>query len=179
MKTKSCLLILSFFLIACTNQNKESEVPNSEKNVILNEQKQETKIEETKIDRSVTIKLLQGKWKENEYPYRTIEFLNSTVKFLEEGTQNKPEFEKFELSEDCQFDNNNIRNLKSNDIILTLPETNRCEKLKVSNDTLTLSGFSTNTNKDYNIRYLKLEELRRTYKNDKTRNSHRIFKRGV
>jgi len=157
IKVKFCLIILSVFLISCNNQNQESEVPGSEENEILSKGKQEIKIEETKIDKSGTIKLLQGKWKENEYPYRTVEFLNSTVKFLEEGTQNKPEFERFELSEDCQFDTNNIRDLKSGDVILSLPENSRCEKLKVSNDTLTLSGFSTNTNKDYNIRYLKIK----------------------
>lgn len=157
MKVKSCLIILSVFLIACTNQNQEREVSNSEQSVILNEGKQQTNIEEAQIDKTNIIGQLQGKWKENEYPYRTVEFASSRVKFLEEGTQNKPKFEKFELSEDCQFDNNNIRDLKSNDIVLSLPETNRCEKLKVSNDTLTLSGFSTNTNVDYNITYLKLK----------------------
>lgn len=157
IKVKSCLLILSVFLIACTNQNQEGEVPNSEKNVILNDGKQQTKIEEAQIDKTNIIEQLQGKWKENEYPYRTVEFASSRVRFLEEGTQNKPKFEKFELSENCQFDNNNIRDLKSGDVILSLPENKRCEKLKVSNNTLTLSGFSTNTNVDYNITYLKLK----------------------
>ena len=157
IKVKFCLIILSVFLISCNNQNQESKVPGSEENEILRKGKQEIKIEEAKIDKSGTLKLLQGKWKENEYPYRTVEFLNSTVKFLEEGTQNKPEFERFELSEDCQFDNNNIRDLKSGDVILGLPESSRCEKLKVYNDTLTLSGFSTNSKEDYNIIYLKIK----------------------
>lgn len=75
---------------------------------------------------------------------------------MEEGTDGKPKFEKFEVSEDCPFDNNNIRDLQSGDVILALPETNRCEILMVSNDTLILSGFSSNTNEDYNIIYLKL-----------------------
>ncbi|MDP2414901.1 hypothetical protein [Daejeonella sp.] len=157
IKVKFCLIILSVFLISCNNQNKESELHSSEHNEIISKGKQEPIIEEMIIDKSNIIDQLQGKWKENEYPYRTVEFLNSTVKFLEEGTQNKPKFEKFELSEDCQFDNNNIRDLKSGDVILSLPENKRCEKLKVSNDTLILSGFSTNTKEDYKIRYLKLK----------------------
>lgn len=157
IKVKFCLLILSVFLIACTNLNQEREVPNSEENVILNDGKQQTKIEEAQIDKTNIIDQLQGKWKENEYPYRTVEFVSSRVKFLEEGTQNKPEFEKFELSEDCQFDNNNIRDIKSSDLILSLSENKRCEKIEVSDDTLTLSGFSTNTNEDYHIIYRKIK----------------------
>lgn len=157
IKIKSCLIILSVLLISCNNQNKESELPGSEHKETLRKENQETKIEKTKIDKIKIKELLQGKWKENEYPYRTAEFVSSTVKFLEEGTVNKPKFEKFEVSDECLFDNNNIRDLKSNDIILTLPENNRCEKLKVSIDTLILSGFSTNTNEDYNITYLKIK----------------------
>lgn len=154
---KISLIILVVLIISCKNQNKGNELPNSEQNEIVTEEKQETKMEKIEIDTIKIIEQLQGKWKEIEYPYRTAEFVSSTVKFVEEGTVNKPEFEKFELSEDCPFDNNNIRDIKSGDIILTLPETNRCEKLKVSSDTLILSGFSTNTNEDYNIIYLNLK----------------------
>lgn len=157
IKIKFFLAILTVFVISCKNQNKENELNNSKQNEIVTEEKQETKIEISKIDKIKIIEQLQGKWKESEYPYRTAEFGSSTVKFVEEGTENKPIFEKFEISENCQFDNNNIKNLKTSDIILSLPETKRCEKLKVSNDTLTLSGFSTNTNEDYNIIYLKLK----------------------
>lgn len=157
LKIKSFLIILTVLFISCKNQNKENELPNAEQLEIISEEKQEIKIEKTKIDTIKIIEQLQGKWKENEYPYRTAEFVSSTVKFVEEGTVNKPKFQKFEISEDCQFNNNNIRDLKSSDVILALKETKRCEKLKVSNDTLTLSGFSTNNNEDYNIIYLKLK----------------------
>lgn len=109
------------------------------------------------IDTIKMIEQLQGKWKEAEYPYRTVEFVRSTVKFVEEGVERKPIFEKFEISENCRFDNNNIKDLKTSDIILSLPESKRCEKLKVSNDTLTFSGFKAYTGEDYNIIYLKLK----------------------
>ncbi len=157
IKIKSCLIILSVLLISCNNQNQESEVSGSEDNEILSKGKQEPIIEEMIIDTAKIIDQLQGKWKEIEYPYRTAEFASSTVKFLEEGTQSKAKFEIFELSDNCQFDNNNIRDLKSGDVILRLPENSRCEKLKVSNDTLTFSGFSTNSKEDYNIIYVKIK----------------------
>lgn len=157
MKIKSLLIILIALIASCKSQNKENNSSNSTQDEILVEEIQETKIEDTKIDKIKITEQLQGKWKEIEYPYRTAEFVRSTVKFVEEGTVNPPKFEKFEVSEDCQFDNNNIRDLKSGDVILTLPETTRCEKLMVSNDTLTLSGFSTNSNEDYHIIYLKLK----------------------
>ncbi len=152
IKIKSLLIILIVLIASCKSQSKENNSSNSAQDEILVEEIQETKIDKIKITEQ-----LQGKWKEIEYPYRTAEFVRSTVKFVEEGTVNPPKFEKFEISEDCQFDNNNIRDLKSGDVILTLPETTRCEKLMVSNDTLTLSGFSTNSNDDYHIVYLKLE----------------------
>jgi len=157
MKIKYCLIILSVLLISCNNQSKESELHSSEHSGILSKGKQEPIIEEVIIDKPKIIGQLQGRWKEIEYPYRTAEFASSTVKFVEEGTQSKAKFEIFELSDNCQFDNNNIRDLKSGDMILLLPETNRCEKLKISNDTLTFSGFSTNSKEDYKIIYLKIK----------------------
>lgn len=157
IKIKALSIILVVLIISCKNQNTENELPNSENNKIVKNENQETKIEKTKIDKPKIIEQLQGKWKEYEYPYRTAEFVRSTVKFVEEGTESKPRFEKFEISEACQFDNNNIRDIQPSDVILTLSEASRCEKLKVSNDTLILSGFSTNTNDDYDIIYLKLK----------------------
>ena len=157
IKITSFLIILIVFIVSCKHKNRENELPNAEQHDILGKKNQENKIANIKLVKSKVIAQLQGKWKEIEYPYRTAEFVRSTVKFVEEGTANKPKFENFEVSEDCQFDNNNIKNLKSSDIILTLPETNRCERLMVSNDTLTLSGFSTNNNENYNIIYLKLK----------------------
>lgn len=156
IKIKLFLVILTVFVISCKNPNKENESNNSKQNEVVAEEKQDNKTETSKIDTVKITEQLQGKWKESEYPYRTAEFVGSTVKFVEEGTKNKPVFEKFEIPENCEFDNNNIKDLKPGDIILSLPETKRCEKLKVSNDTLTLSGYKAYTNKDYNIIYVKV-----------------------
>ena len=154
---KSVLIFLTIFIVSCTNQDNENKGNNSKQNDIVPAEKPETKMEISTIDTIKIIEQLQGKWKEAEYPYRTAEFVRSTVKFVEEGTERNPIFEKFELSENCRFDNNNIKHLKQRDIILSLPETKRCEKLKVSNDTLTLSGFKAYAKEDYNIIYLKLK----------------------
>lgn len=158
IQIKSFLIVLALLIISCKNHNKENEMHDSNHDETITETIPETKIEESEIDQTKIIEQLQGKWKEIEYPYRTAEFVDSTVIFIEEGTQNKPIVQQFELSRDCPFENNNIRDLKSDDLILSLPETTRCEKLIVSNDTLTLNGFSTNTNKDYTITYLKLKK---------------------
>ncbi len=156
IKIKSLFIILVVLIISCKNQNKEDELRNSEPNEIVRKKEKETNVDKTKIDTIKIIEKLQGKWKENEYPYRRAQFVKSRVKFIEEGIAIKPEFEKFEVSLDCQFDNNNIKDIKSSDIILTLPENKRCEKINVSKDTLTLSGFSANTNEEYKIIYLKM-----------------------
>lgn len=150
MKIKILFIYLIISFISCKDQNKGSELSNSEQNSAEMKDKRDIKIDKAQI-----IENLQGKWKEIEYPYRTVDFENSTVKFVEEGTLDKPRFQKFAISTNCRFDNNNIRDVRSRELILTLPNKNRCEKLKVSNDTLTLSGFSTNTNSEYKIIYLK------------------------
>src|SRR5690606_20107174 len=156
LKIKLSFIILAFLVISCQNQEKQNELPPSDQLENVKENKKESEIEESKIDVSKIIDQLQGKWKEIEYPYRTAEFVQSTVKFVEEGIVNEPKFENFELSKTCSFNNNNMIDIKPNDIILTLLESNRCEKLRVSNDTLTLTGFSTNTNEDYFIIYKKI-----------------------
>ena len=157
IQMKSFLIILVVFMFSCKDKNRENKLPNSAQNKTLNKENQENEIEKIKVVKGTVIKQLQGKWKEIAYPYRTAEFVRSTVKFIEEGTDKELKFENFDVSEACHFDNNNIRDLKLGDIILILPETNRCEKLKILNDTLTLSGFSTNSNENYNIVYLKLK----------------------
>ncbi|WP_214653019.1 hypothetical protein [Mucilaginibacter segetis] len=101
---------------------------------------------------------LQGKWKETEYPFRWVEFKDSTVKFTEEGVAKKPEFEKFKLSAKCPFDVNNIKELKPGDVFIVMDRNQTCQKIDVSDDTLTFSGFSTNTNKDYAIVYKKVSQ---------------------
>ncbi len=156
LKTISLLFVLFGLIISCTNQNKEKKSVNSEQDSIVPQDNINHKIEKS-IEINLIIDQVQGKWKEIEYPYRSAEFVNSTVKFVEEGTSGNPAFEVFEISENCPFENNNIKDPAPTDLILTLPESSRCEKLQVSNDTLTLSGFSSNTNDDYSIVYLRLK----------------------
>lgn len=156
LKIKLSFIIFTFLVISCQNQEKPNELSNSDQLENVKEDKKESEIEESKLDESKIINQLQGKWKEIEYPFRTAVFVQSTVKFVEEGIVDEPKFENFELSKTCPFNNNNMIDIKPNDIILTLLESNRCEKLRVSNDTLTLTGFSTNTNEDYFIIYKKI-----------------------
>jgi hypothetical protein len=149
-------IILMVLMLSCTNRNKETKTQTNVQDTIVQSDDLNLVIEKS-IDNNLIIEQLQGKWKEIEYPFRSAEFVNSTVKFIEEGTAGNPDFEAYEISEKCSFENNNIRDLISGDIILNLPENSRCEKLKVENDTLTLSGFSSNTNENYSIRYQRMK----------------------
>lgn len=105
------------------------------------------------VDQEVLIKKLQGNWREPEYPFRVIVFQDSFVKFLEEGIVEKPRFQKYKISGNCLFEVNNINKIGPDDLFLVLVENKRCEKLKVFNDTLTLSGFNVNTGTEYQIVY--------------------------
>lgn len=155
IKIKCFFLILAVFIFSCKNEDKKNDLLNSGNDEIVNEEKKVNKEEVSKLDNDKIIEQVQGKWKEIAYPYRTVEFVNSTVKFIEEGIPMKPEFEKFEVSQNCQFDNSNIKDLKSTDVILILPKKKICEKLTISKDTLILSGYSTNSSQEYEIIYLK------------------------
>lgn len=155
IKSKTVVMIFLLLIISCKERPKENERPSAKPQETVKIESPAAETGKTAIDSAGITERLQGKWKEIEYPYRTAQFEGSTVKFVEEGTEARPAFQKFELLDDCPFDTNNIRDLTSGDVILALPETKRCEKLTVSKDTLTLTGFSTNTNADYNIVYLK------------------------
>lgn len=154
LKIKLSLTFFALMILSCNSNSRDSETSTVEKEEIEEKEKQET--EESILEKDNLISQLQGKWKEIDYPFRTVEFENSTVKLIEEGIADDPKFERFELSQKCLYENNNIREINPNDIILTFVESKRCEKLKVSNDTLTLNGFSTNTNIYYYIIFLKL-----------------------
>jgi len=149
------LIVLAVLVISCKNKTAELNVESPEKNDVSSETIEETEINISEINTNKIIEQLQGKWKENEYPYRAIEFKESTAKYTEEGISEQLKFKKFEILDKCLFNANNIKNLNSGDIILSLPEAERCEKLEITHDTLILSGFSTNTKKDYHIVYLK------------------------
>lgn len=147
------LLVL---MLSCTNGKEETGNQNNEQDTIVHQVNPNLEIEKS-IEKNLVIEQLQGQWKEIEYPFRTAEFVNTNVKFIEEGTEGNPAFEAYEIAENCTFENNNIKDLVSGDIILSLPDTRRCEKLRIASDTLSLSGFSTHTNENYNIIYLRVK----------------------
>lgn len=154
LKTSILLCFISISIFSCKTKNESYNSKNNETNIDNN---QEISANPFSIDSNKIIKKLQGEWKEVNYPYRRAEFNKYTVKFTEEGTQENPRFKVFKISNECPFNVNNIKDLKPDSIILSLNEDQRCEKLAIYNDTLTLSGFSTNANDDYHIIYKKVE----------------------
>ena len=152
LRTTTLLIVFIAMIISCKNTTQEQRSEFLEKDELITET-QEPEVGLSESERIKIIENLQGKWKETEYPYRTAEFKNATVKFIEEGIVEEPKFQTFEIVSQCPFSVNNIKNVKPGEAILALPETQRCEKLKISNDSLILSGFSTNSNENYSIIY--------------------------
>ncbi|WP_335966740.1 hypothetical protein [Galbibacter sp. PAP.153] len=138
-------ILLAILLVSCKNKTSEADSGNNKS----------IKVERTDIQSSEIIKRLQGSWKEAEYPFRKVEFKNSTVKFTEEGLSEAPRFKAFKIYAECPFDNNNIQNVKPTDTIISITEDKHCEKLKISNNTLTLSGYNATTKSDYEMEYKK------------------------
>jgi hypothetical protein len=157
MKFKICSLglLLTIFLISCSNTKKEANAKISA--LDHKEASQKNKSVTATIDSASIINKLEGKWKESEYPFREAHFKNTTVKFKEEGTEEEPVFRDFKISKSCPFDVNNIKNAQSEDIFLVMTEAKSCEILKVSNNTLTLSGFNVSNGQDYKIVYSRVE----------------------
>ena len=149
------VFLLSMLFISCNNKNKEASTRNSELNNKATAPEKKSQI--TTFDSDSIIKKVQGEWREKEYPFRKIYFKNTTVKFTEEGMAEEPAFRAFKILKDCPFEVNNLKNAGPNDQFLVMAEPGTCEILNVSNDTLTLSGFSVNTNLDYNIVYYKVK----------------------
>ena len=147
-------LVPVYFLISCNNgeQDVNSKIAESN-NKVTNGEKNNIPT----IDIDSIIEKLEGEWKEIEYPFRRAHFKNSTVKFIEEGVVEEPTFREFKISKDCPFEVNNLKNASSNDIFLVMAQARTCEIIKVSNDSLILSGFSVNTNSDYKIIYRKVD----------------------
>ncbi len=159
MYTKFKVYVLGFLLIlifnSCNNESEGTDV--KDPGLKSKDTTAEMKNEVTTKEHDLIIKKLQGNWKETEYPFRTAQFKNTTVKFTEEGVAAEPAFREFRISQDCPFKVNNIKNARTNDLFLVMAEAGTCEILMVSNDTLTLSGFNESSNSEYKIIYSKLE----------------------
>lgn len=149
------ILILSLVLFSCQKSGTEEPVDHPDSQAVHTTEVSATENNIPENEQRILSTSLAGKWKENTYPYRTAEFKGSTVKFVEEGTEHDPQFEKYELGNHCKFENNNIK--ETNSVLLILPEARRCEQIAVSGDTLTLSGYSANTKDEYKVTYLKIK----------------------
>lgn len=147
--------LLPILLLSCMNANKETKTENSETDIVRTSQKHEN--DSSTIDREAIISRLQGKWREPEYPFGVALYKDTLVKFIEEGVVEEPRFREYEISKECPFEVNNIKNVRPDDIILVVAEAGTCEKLQISNDTLTLSGFNMHTGREYDRIYKKVE----------------------
>ncbi len=147
--------LLTSLLFSCKDAREESDTENPE--LKATETAQEFENEISPLDREALIKDLQGNWREPKYPFRLATFKDTLVKFIEEGLVEEPEFRRYKISRQCPFEVNNIKNPGPDDMMLVMVEAGSCEKLQIFNDTLTLSGFSTNTGEDYRIVYKKVE----------------------
>lgn len=155
-KTFLCISVVTLLLISCKNKKEENssnptDVPQE---TIETTEKSEQEISSLKKEEMLT--RLQGQWKQQEYPFNTIEFKDTTVKFIEEGAMEAPVFNEYTILNKCPFEVNNIKSTLPEDLFLVLVEDKRCEKISVLNDTLRLRGFSTNTNSEYQIIYKKV-----------------------
>ena len=147
-------LLFTVILISCNDGNQDVVV----KDVVLEDTETTTEINiDVSANRDSIIKNLQGKWRESEYPYRVAHFENTTVKFIEEGVVEEPTFREYTISNECPFQVNNIKNAGDDDIFLVIAEARTCEIIKVSDSTLTLSGFNISSNSNYSIVYKKME----------------------
>jgi hypothetical protein len=157
MKFKFCAwsFLLSILLIACDTNREEANTENTVEKT--NADSSPKMNNDPAIDTDSIVNVLQGKWKETEYPYRLAHFENTTVKFVEEGVAEEPTFKEYTISNHCPFEVNNIKNAGAKELFLIMPGAKTCEILKLSGDTLLLNGFNVSTNSDYNIIYKKLE----------------------
>lgn len=151
------IILLIVFLCSCKHSTKKSDDHPSPNNNSAIEQIEDELDPSSQIDKDQIIEKLQGKWKESEYPFRSAEFKNQSVKFIEEGMVEEPRFKTFEISSKCPFEVNNIKYVDTNTTILSINEDKRCEKLKTEDETLILSGYSTNTEMEYEIVYKKMK----------------------
>jgi len=149
------MVVLSLVLFSCQKSGTEEPADHQDSQAVHTTEVSATENNTLENEQRILSTSLTGKWKETTYPYRTAEFRGSNVKFVEEGTEHDPQFEKYELGNHCKFENNNIKETPS--VLLILPEARRCEQIAVSGDTLTLSGYSANTEDEYIITYVKIK----------------------
>ncbi|WP_068593520.1 hypothetical protein [Cochleicola gelatinilyticus] len=153
-KSFGVYILLILLMCACNEKASEKRVntleTTSEATPLKNSETPTGKVNATQIQ-----KQLQGVWKEAEYPFRKVEFKDWMVKLTEEGVSGSSTFETYALAGSCRFANTNIKDVTPTTLLLTLTESERCEKMNLTDTTLTLSGFNTSSNANYEIVYLK------------------------
>lgn len=159
LKVYTCLLIVLAIGASCQNVKNENRLDDTENtNDSLKMSGQETLHKDPTIDKGEIINSLQGEWREIEYPFRLAIFQESSLKLVEEGIAEEPRFKKYEISDSCPFDVNNIKEVTKDEWILVMVEDETCEKLSITTDTLIFRGFSVHTNAEYEIVYQKVKK---------------------
>lgn len=154
MKFRYVLLLIFISIISCKGKDSENVDTNidSTNTETTTKNKSESNINITEI-----IENLQGEWKEKDYPFRSVIFEGYKIKFIEEGVSEDLVFKKYKITNECIYKTNNIKNISPQDLILIIPEDERCEKINISKDTLIFSGFNVSSGSDYKIVYIKQE----------------------
>ena len=146
------LLIISTTIISCKNNKTDTTNEPVEKEIQTTENKETSKKDNNNLSEVPLKKMmvgLQGEWKEPKYPFRRAIFKNETVKFVEEGVVEPPHFQAFQLLHNCP----SLSQTTSNDIYISVPERETCEKVTIAGDSLTLQGVKS----EYTIIYKKIK----------------------
>ena len=114
-------------------------------------------IEIPDLDTLKLIEHLQGVWRDPEYPYNRVEFQQSKLKMVEEGVAEPVRFQPYTLGHRCPYDVGNMINNQPHDTILIWEESERCEKLTIRSDTLTLSGYNAHSESMYSMDYVRIQ----------------------
>src|SRR5690606_10401939 len=159
MRTASFLFqtLFTVLIFSCTNQSSDSTTDESKTNPAENGALEVTGIEIPDIDTLALIQNLQGVWREPEYPFNRVEFKNTTVRMVEEGVAEHSVFRPFSLSHLCPYDVANMDKSQLTDTILVIEDTDRCEKLSFSRDSLILSGYNPHSQSIYQIDYVRVQ----------------------
>ncbi len=157
MKFIACVfsLLLTLILVSCNSRTEEAKTENIEIKNADTTRAMHTEL--PTLNRDSIVNILQGKWKETEYPFRLAHFKNNTVKFIEEGVADEPTFKAYNISQQCPYRVDNIKKERVGEMFLVIAAAGTCEILTISNDTLTLSGFNVSAKSNYKIFYKKIK----------------------
>lgn len=142
---------------SCINDASDQSSETKDENSTGDESIEVVGIDIPDLDTVKLIQLLQGVWRDTEYPYNRAEFQQSTLKMVEEGVAEPARFQSFTLGHRCPHDVPNMEKIQLNDTILIWEESDRCEKLTIRSDTLTLSGYNAHSETMYSMDYVRIQ----------------------